>query len=173
MLLTWVRSKQRGAQNAFRRTGTFRRNSESSEPRAVEIRQNQSSCAPFALGFLRDAATTAPRHPPSFVTRSRVATAHARQRCVRPTFATRIVKDEHPCDRYLSTFREFPRVASMGCAVHAAQPALARRKRLTGGVLFPRGRSLQLASGVSSFLDRRPNWPARLRGTKNASAVHS
>lgn len=50
----------------------------------------------FALGFLRDAATTAPCYPPSLFAGA-VLPPLARRRCVRPTSATRIVKDEHPC----------------------------------------------------------------------------
>lgn len=160
MLLAWVRSKLRWTQNAFRRTGNSRRNSESSEPRAVEIQRNQSSCAPFALGFLHDAATTAPRHPPSFVTRSRVATAHARRRCVQPTSATQIVKDEHPCDRYLSTF---PRVSPRG-----VDGLLGSRRatRFGSSRTSDRGRVVPARSCVATRLWRFvvPRWTTELVG---------
>lgn len=93
---------------------------------------------------MRDAATTAPCHSPSFAARSRVATAHARRRCVRPTSATQIVKDEHPYNRCLPLLREFPRVVSMSCAVHADATRFGSSHSVAGGVLFPHGRRCEL-----------------------------
>lgn len=48
-----------------------------------------------------------------------VATACDHGRCVRPTSATQLVKDEHPYLRCLLVPSKFPRFAPMSCAVHA------------------------------------------------------
>lgn len=106
-----------------------------------------------ALGFLHDTATTAPCHSPSFVARSRVATARARRRCVRPTSATQIVKDEHPYNRYLPILREFPRVVSMSCAVHATATRFGSSHSVDRGRVVPARSSLRVASDVSSFYE--------------------
>lgn len=53
------------------------------------------------LGFLHDTATTVPRRPPGLLDPDRCCHRSRRARCVQPTSATRIIKDEHPCDRCL------------------------------------------------------------------------
>lgn len=136
LTLTRVRSEQRVAQNAFCRTGSSRRDSENSEPRAVEIRQTKAHPHPCAR-FLHDTATTVPRHTPSFFALTGVATDRERRRCVRPTSATRIIKDGHPCIRYLPMPSELPRLASVSCAVHADATRFGSSQAIYRGRIVP------------------------------------
>lgn len=123
------------------------------------------SSAPVRLAF---SATPRQRHRVAHQASnvvSSVATRHDRRRCVRPTSATRIVKDEHPRFRCLPMLEQVASPTSVSCAVHAVAVRFGSSPSICRGRFVPAAALLAIYLWRFVVTRMRPIWLARRRGT--------